>query len=199
MAQSNASRVANIATVVLLIVLALAAIAGVIFGVLTHEEPGIDPRAVPWPRDRFPLTVCASSYLDTSEDHLEAFSAVDEAVEVTNERLGFHALESSRGDASCEIRVTVGVPAEPGWMDPGGDASFGHGPSCDIRTSNTGTSEILHLVLQHELGHCLGLAHDDWEGSIMRRVQTETPDREFPPRITDTDRETLRALYAPPG
>jgi hypothetical protein len=197
MAQSNATRVANIATVVLLVVLCIAAIAGVIYGVTTHTEPGIDPRAIAWDRDRFPLAICPDTYVDG--DRSEAILATQAALEVTNDRLDFEALALSLGAGRCDITVTIGVPAEPGWMDPGGDATWTHGPLCAIRTSNTGTTEILGLVLQHEIGHCLGLAHDDWEGSIMRRVQTETPDRSFPPRITDTDRETLRALYAPPG
>lgn len=181
---------------IILAVLALVAAILVAVGVSTHEEPGLMPDAVTWPRDRFPLTVCPEAYLDTSDDLLEAVTAVGEASDVINDRLGFPALEVRTDD--CDVRVTVGVPTEPG-MEPGGDARIAHGPICHVRTANTGTSELRHLVLQHELGHCLGLAHDDFETSIMRPVQTPTPDRTFPPRITDHDRDLLRALYGPPG
>lgn len=194
MTTSKATKIANIVTVVFVILLALAAIAGVIYGVTTHTEPGLDPRAITWPRDRFPLRVCSSSYAGD----FDAAPIVATALDVTNDRLGFEVLASSREDA-CDVLVILGVPAEEGWMDPGGDAHFGHGPTCTIRTSNTGTTEIRGLVIQHEIGHCLGLDHDDFEGSIMRRVQTSTPDRTFAPRITDTDRDTLRELYAPAG
>lgn len=182
---------------IIAVVLAIAAIAGVIYGVTTHTEPGLMPGAIPWPRDRFPLAVCPDTY--AAGDRTEAIQATADAVETTNDRLGFEALALGLGSGTCDVQVTVGVPSEPGFMDPGGDARTTHGPTCLIRTSNTGTTEILGLVLQHEIGHCLGLAHDDWEGSIMRRVQTETPAGEFPPRITDSDRELLRALYGPPG
>jgi len=181
---------------IILAVLALAAGILVAVGVATHEEAGLMPDAPTWPRERFPLAVCPEAYLDTSDDLMEAVTAVGEACDATNQRLGFPALEVRTDD--CDVTVLVGVPSEPG-MEPGGDARFRSGPSCAIRTANTGTSEILHLVLQHELGHCLGLAHDDFDTSIMRPVQTPTPDRTFPPRITDADRELLRALYGPPG
>lgn len=99
----------------------------------------------------------------------------------------------------AHIWIDIGVPAEPGWLDPGGTAEIITEPdgskTCLIQTSNTGTDEILSYVILHELGHCLGLAHDDWEGSIMRRTQSNAPDLRDAPRISDHDRALLRNRY----
>lgn len=173
-------------------VLALLASIGVGYGLMTHNEPGLMSSAIDWPPDRMPLDVCPHSYVGSSVD---AVAAVAGAVDTTNERLAFDVFRVSLNPQECDVRVDIGVPSDPGWMDPGGDARFVNGPVCEVRTSNTGTSEILALVLQHELGHCLGLDHDEWEGSIMRRDQTATPTGQQAPRITDTDRALLIELY----
>lgn len=179
-------------------VLCVAAVAGVIYGVVTHTEPGLMPGAPFWTREEMPLPVCVHSYgaedgIDDpvlAEDYDHAVSMIT----LTNDRLGFAALEPSGGDA-CLILMTYGVPSEVGWQEPGGTAEPTRG-YCTVQISNV-TGELKSLVVQHELGHCLGLDHDDWEGSIMRREQSPTPDRAYPPRITDSDRELLRSLYAP--
>lgn len=182
--------------------LMVSAVIGIVIGVTTHTEPGlletIDDAGPRWSRERMPLKVCTRSYADT--DIATARRVVEDAIETTNDRLGFVIFEPSLVHSSCDVTVEVGVPAEIGWMDPGGDAQFHRSvpvPSCSIRTSNTGTSELTNLVIQHELGHCLGLAHDTWGGSIMRRVMEPTPPGEYPPRITDSDRDLLIELYAP--
>lgn len=180
-------------------VVLVAAAALIIYGVATHEEPGLMAEAPRWSRDQFPLRACPHAYVDDPHAHVAAMNAVDRAVYATNARLGFDAFVPEYTGERCDVRVTLGVPAEPGWMDPGGDALLTAGTggvSCDVRTSNV-HGELLDLTLQHELGHCLGLDHDDYEQSIMRPVQRETPDRQLPPWITDHDRELLRGLYAP--
>ena len=57
---------------------------------------------------------------------------------------------------------------------------------------------MLKLVLYHEFGHCLGLAHDDYPKSIMYPTMTPIPDGIQPPWFSDYDRRLLRDLYAPP-
>lgn len=175
-------------------IIALVASMGVAYGVMTHSEPGLSTSSISWPEDRIPLDVCPHSYVGSSTD---AVLVVAEAITTTNERLGFEVFRPSLDPESCDVTVEIGVPAEVGWMDPGGDARVVNGPVCEVRTSNTGTTEILGLVLQHELGHCLGLDHDEWDGSIMRREQSSTPSGQLPPRITDLDRALLVDLYGP--
>jgi hypothetical protein len=144
-----------------------------------------------WAASSFPLRVCSQRHAGD-----EPIAVTASVIGVMNGRLGFAALQEAQDD--CDVRVTVGVPAEQGWMDPGGDALLSDGSggvSCDVRTSNV-MGELLNLTIHHELGHCLGLAHDDFEQSVMRREQSLTPWGELPPWISDADRALLRGLYA---
>lgn len=180
-------------------VLFACAIVGVIVGVATHTEAGLMPNAPRWEQGDFPLTICAVQYSTGSLD-TDGREAVADAADAINSRLGLWVYEVNDDGAGCEVMISLGVPQEPGWMDAGGDfrlLSSDNGLRCEVRTSNV-RGELQGLVLQHELGHCLGLAHDDFELSIMRPVQTVTPDRHIPPWITDSDRELLRQLYSRP-
>lgn len=185
-------------TAIIVAIIAVLAIAGVIYGVTTHVEAGFDEEWPEW--SGMPLVVCPRSYVDEPTQTTAAQNAVDHAVEVTERRLGFHAfnVQYVLPDTSCDIVITVGAPTERGDLDPGGDADIVDG-RCVVRTANTGTTELLDLTIQHELGHCLGLAHDDYQGSIMvggeGRALRHTPDGQFPPRITDWDVDLLRRRY----
>jgi hypothetical protein len=68
---------------------------------------------------------------------------------------------------------------------------------CEMQTMNVsgGASDLEWLVVYHGLGHCMGLAHDDYDQSIMRPTQAATLDRQLPPWISDWDRELLRGKY----
>jgi hypothetical protein len=124
-----------------------------------------------------------------------------------NRRLGRELLlVGDLTDRSCSGGTHICYSPEslpgPEWLDAEGSARhFRMGEAavppiiCEVTTSNTGDEEMELLVLEHELGHCLGLAHDDFELSIMRRVQTPTPQGEMGPWITDHDRDLLRETY----
>ncbi len=160
------------------------------------EDPGFMATRPAWQPAERPIGVCTHSYTGQQRDSQDAYDAVRYAIATINSRLDFDIYATS--ETGCGVSITVGVPAEQGWVDPGGAAVISAGTSgirCTVVTANTGTGELLQLTLQHELGHCLGLAHDPWEGSIMRRVQVPTPDREFPPWISDSDRRLIRATY----
>ena len=74
----------------------------------------------------------------------------------------------------------------------------------DVRTFNAPTAAQLDCVLFHELGHVLGLAHDDY-GPMRYGACGETCDPgdlacdDFPSltdvRVTDGDRRRLREVY----
>lgn len=171
--------------------------AGVLYGVLTHEEPGLMHEDKRWAS--MPLEVTCTGYVESrNEDCGVARSIVGRI----NSRLGFSALSYREAAENPDVEITIGVPYEEDWTAQGGNAELAWEgstyTSCGVQTSNTGTIEMLSLVLHHELGHCLGLAHDDYEQSIMRPVQSPTPDRTIPPWISDWDRDLLRRIYRNP-
>lgn len=203
----------------------IAAAVLLIVGLLTHREAGLmgvcwgadgtveryldaptdDCPAVRW--DGLPLRVKAMSNNPSPPDDPER--AARRAIETINERLGFELLryEEDGLDHCMEahaVCIRIGEPRQPRWMETAGDTMHFRGSGdgeplyCEVRTSNTGTIELLDLVLEHEIYHCLGLAHDDFDSSIMRSTpMAHVPDGQFPPRLTDSDRDLLRALYAP--
>jgi len=168
-------------------------------------EAGFMSRRAHWDNHEFPLTVCASPYV-AAEDDMHALDLTDRVIRQVNDRLGFKVY--SMGTTDCEVVAVIGEPVDvnttgapdaDGNTDPGGAADVNYvltsGMRCSVHTFNTGTSELTFYTIEHELGHCLGLAHDDWDGSIMRRVQIPTPFESFPPWIDDHDRALLRDTY----
>lgn len=181
--------------------------------ILTHEEAGLltacdTPSGelnyegmcapVEWEPSQFPLDVVVS----TTNPHPAADpgEATRSAIDLINSRLGFTALRIS-SSSSSEVRIDLETAQEVGvssMHDTGGSALHhreeGH-LWCEIHTWNNGTVEMLDKVLVHELGHCLGLAHDDFPDSAMYPEMHPDGDRLTRPRITDSDRALLRELY----
>lgn len=158
-------------------------------GVCTHSEPTFAVPLNSW--GHVPLTVrCAD---DPSCDIART------QVDKVNGRLGFDMLAYVDTPAA-DIDITINVPASASeWVDRGGNFTLTGSDTtyhrCTVVTSNTGTDELLAMVLHHELGHCLGLAHDDFTASIMYPEQSAVASGQYPPRMTDADRDALRERY----
>lgn len=206
----------NIVMLVGLGVLSVVSLVIVIVSVATHTEAGLltaceHPSTrlnygegcfdVTWERDQFPLQVHATTTNPSPPSDPE--DATQSVISLLNNRLGFTALQWTDDPAAADIAVTIGVAQEVGlWMDHANGATShlraADGTlSCEVSTWNTGTAELLDKVLTHEMGHALGLAHDDFPDSAM--YYTVTPDgaRLTRGRLTDYDRNLLRELYAP--
>lgn len=164
---------------------------------LGSGEAGLLNDRIRWAADDLPLRVCSHDRRTEDPFALEDHSrrALDHAIAMTNDRLDFDAVALAGGD-DCHVVVTFGVPAEAGFRDPGGDASWDDGERlCSVAIVNV-SGELETLTVQHELGHCLGLADDsDFEQSIMNDPLVETPIRMMPPWISDHDRALLRTLF----
>jgi predicted Zn-dependent protease len=61
-----------------------------------------------------------------------------------------------------------------------------------------GTNRLAYLIAVHELGHVIGLAHDDFESSPMYPVTVDDSGSEVlrTIRVSDSDVRLLRTTYA---
>jgi len=174
------------------------------YGVITHTEPGLQQACatgpskianyegtcfdVKWPK--LPLTVNSSYGSKTDVEVLEG------TVKLVNQRLGMKALEMTT-DATPDVLVMFGQAPDPNGVikHEGGTTTHYFGAlnqarHADVRVYNMTLVQELAPALYHELGHVLGLAHDDYGDSIMMIGSGEGA------TISDSDRKLLRSIYA---
>ena len=196
----------HIAILVAFVALCVAVAVFLPWGILTHKEPGFtNPRAV-W--GHIPLTVGCRGYTPQDGD---ACDAAEEVVSRINHRIGRDSrtlLRYQGADSTADIEIVMRAPVEVGADEPGGNfVLVAHGERyehCTVRTMNAsgGANDMELLTLYHEIGHCLGLDHDDesrsgplTRDSIMRPVQEATRDRVIPNTLTDWDVNIIRDKY----
>lgn len=146
------------------------------------------PLALTWDRSRMPLIVGAD------DD-----SALDSAIDLVNSQVGCEVLRHENV-ASFDADVIVDLDAAMlvGRDHPGGatthsrDSEFVMRAHIDVMAA--GDAQTKMRVLVHELGHVLGLAHDDFRSSIMYPTQTQTSDLQFT-MFTEHDQDLLNSLY----
>lgn len=187
------------------IALTLGAIIGVIVGVTTHTEAGlmsvcwqldgaanyegegcVSPEEIMWDNSHMPLSV------NTPGDPGE----VSEAVDLVNSQVGCTVL-SLGTNTDPDVLVLLNEPVLVGVDDAGGATSHhrvnGRMTSI-IRTFMVGDPYMHLRVLTHEFGHALGLAHDDFESSVMFPSQPTSSNMDFV-MFSDNDRNLLNTLY----
>lgn len=184
------------------------AIAGVLYGVLTHKEPGFmqvcwqggnanyapdcQPKVeLKWKKTDIPLTVALD--LDAHADANYRESIIG-ALKMWNSEVGeVFKLEADKTKA--KVIVTWGSKSG----DTGGFTSHKGGPDGPVsaRAELVEPSDT-HAVMRyaaHELGHVLGLAHDDFTKSIMYPVQPGMTTEMTFVLPSDFDRKLLKQTY----
>lgn len=145
-----------------------------------------------WGFDNLPIRVAVV------DGKVEGGPVTARATRALNERLGFKLLLYVHERA--DIRVHWGAAYAVGEKSPAGSCGFvreegrGYRGSIFIRGQHSVGAEA--RIIQHELGHCgLMLAHDDFDSSLMARVQKNVDTPGFHGRLTDHDVEIIRKRY----
>lgn len=181
----------NILMAVVIGVIVAAALVMVIVFVVIDDQPTLVHPERRWVE--VPVSVTCVQYAPSAP----TCGIVQRRVAAFNSAVGF---EMYRYDASsAQVGITLGTPVEAGADEPGGVFELRRDgdtyTSCDIRTMNTGGVEFLAQVIDHELGHCAGLAHDDSPNSKMYPLARERPSGGFGQRWRDGDLAALREQY----
>jgi hypothetical protein len=196
----------------------LAAGGGVLYGVLTHTEPGFmgvcwnssggvekyhDPVKSPnpecetelkWKKAQFPLTY----FIAFSKDHKDYIDSVTKGAAMWNREVGREVLKRVEQEGSARIQVTWGG-IEPDKAHPGGSTTHTGGPDgptgAKVVLSNPSDVHAVYRYAAHEWGHVLGLAHDEAPRSIMYPVQPDVTDKIDFVLPSDFDKKILREAY----
>lgn len=165
----------------------------IVYGVLTHKEAGFTPGGkTRWEKSDFPLSIA----IVKQDDELGKMNAkaLMGAVDALNSRLGFEAFAYPDVlPCKADVEVNFQVPYEKDRMETSGLATCKKG-RCQVDICNTATLAATSLAVRHELGHVLGLDHDDFEDSLMYGGELNAGQQY---RLTDYDRSIIRARYAP--
>mgnify|MGYP001610842968 FL=1 len=187
---------------------------------LLSDDHGFQYEGVRWENELLPLNITC---IGSTSDYDAECGAVWDAAGTINSRLGFAAFRefsTAQNRDPYRVIVTTGLPIDSPnsavqhsngvdgtrerseiEMHNGAYSTLrwrdGYFHDCHIGISTIPHSELMFLVAQHELGHCLNLADDFTRASIMNWRLTPTRWGVFawPPRILDGDRDRLRALY----
>lgn len=188
------------------IVLALAS-GGVLYGVLTHTEPGLmkvcwkgsqahydgDCQELKWSKDKLPLPY----YIAFDKDHKVYTDSVVKGADLWNKEIAsvFKRVDKEE-DALVHVTwgsVEIGKHCSAGSTSHGGTES---GPeNAKVVLRNPSDIHAVYRFAAHEFGHVLGLAHDEAPRSIMYPIQPDmTNDMTFV-LPSDHDKKLLRGLY----
>jgi hypothetical protein len=188
------------------LVLALAG-GGVLYGVLTHKEPGLmkvcwqsgqavytgDCQEVKWDKAKMPLPY----YIDFEEPHRVYVDSVVKGAQTWNAEIGavFKRVKEKK-DALVIVSwgsADSGTTCAAGTTSHTGDES---GPRrASVVLKEPSDIHAVYRFAMHEFGHVLGLAHDEAKRSIMYRAQPGMTKELKVALPSDFDKKLLRGLY----
>lgn len=189
------------------LVLALAG-GGVLYGVLTHEEPGLMKvcwaggqahydgacQELEWKRGKLPIPY----YIGFGENHKDYVGSVVKGAELWNTEIGpvFKQVDKAE-DALVKVTwgsIGVGKHCSAGSTSHTGSAEEG-ATGAEVVLRNPSDVHAVYRYAAHEFGHVLGLAHDEAPRSIMYPTQPDvTEDMTFV-LPSDSDEKLLKEKY----
>jgi len=139
-------------------------------------------RTIMW--GRIPILVCAEDYEES----------VAGAVELFNSRTDMGLFSMS--DYPCDVFVQASAVDSDGPDGRAGEAYLDESEmTCRIDLLRPLNIRQAMFVVYHELGHCVGLAHDEFTMSVMHPRAPDFADSVPPPWLSDKDSEALRERY----
>lgn len=174
-----------------------------------HERSCERTEKLVWPQEQIPITIAS---LSTARQSMAADSpqvrVLKQAVSDFNRQLRFELLRVGTQLDATDAEARFGGAFEktggrkvlpPGYVTHVrvGGALRGY---IFVRLDVSSIDRLLYLVLQHELGHLVGLSHDDFHMSVMFPIQQDDSmrDRMSMAYLTDFDIALLRELYYRP-
>lgn len=190
--------------VIAAVVFALAG-GGVLYGVLTHKEPGLmlvcfkggvadyapNCEELKWKKEQFPLKY----HIDFGPDHKVYVDSVVKGADMWNKEIGTQLFMRTHNKAEAKVQVSWGA------YEGGKDCAAGYvkhrgygGPTgADLVLRNPSDVHAVFRFAAHEWGHVLGLAHDDH--AIMKPKLEDVTDQLKFTLPSDHDKKLLRGLY----
>lgn len=187
----------NLIVMAIFVFATLGCLLAVVIGVtVPPSEPGFLEGAPIWDRADLPIQVSVGRYnVEGTEHRKEDIVMVKRVLKRINKHVGVKLFQLN-ADPMADIAIELGVPWEVGGTGEEGRAEIRQhmqtAVGCDVIVTGTVPWAIEPAVVYHELGHCLGLAHDERPFSIMYPDTTkESVGRDFTPH----DVELLRERY----